>query len=280
VTYSAGWWGQLFVLLIPIALLINLIRLDIKHATLGTKSVLYGAHCFFLHPWFVAKAWHQLYGWRRVKDRYVGEVSLLNPRLWLVFMLHDIGYIGKVNMDDEIGETHPNTGAVIAGKMFGQGWYWFSLLHSRYYAKRLNMPPSLLCIADKLSLALTPGWLYLPAVRATGEIAEYMRLDLQRAAAGEVQRVVTYADEQRVREREVLWFKDVQKYMRDWVEEHKDGREDSWTRSLFKSVTQEMTRSDYVVAGEDLNKNAAVRLGTDGKAYAARTPITDTGVTE
>jgi hypothetical protein len=29
---------------------------------IGTKSVLFGAHCFFLHPWFVAAAWWRLYG--------------------------------------------------------------------------------------------------------------------------------------------------------------------------------------------------------------------------
>lgn len=35
---------------------------------IGTKSVLYGAHCFIIHPWFVALAWWKLYGfpWDRV----------------------------------------------------------------------------------------------------------------------------------------------------------------------------------------------------------------------
>lgn len=58
----------------------------------GTKSVLFGAHCFFIHPWFVALAWWRLYGFRGVEDRYVGRVSLLNPRLWLCFFTHDLGY--------------------------------------------------------------------------------------------------------------------------------------------------------------------------------------------
>jgi hypothetical protein len=205
----------------------------------------------------VAAAWYKLYGFRKVRDRYVGEISLWNPRLWLVFALHDIGYIGKTNMDDEQGETHPATGARIVGTLFGEDWWWFSLLHSRYYAKRLEMQPSLLCIAEKLSLAITPGWLYLPAVRATGEIKEYMRLDLARHAAGEVQRNITYAHEQRAREREELWFRDVQKYMRDWVEEHKDGREDTWTKSGSQGTAQ--YRADYVVD---------------------RTSITESGVTQ
>ena len=29
---------------------------------IGTKSVLAGARCFFLHPWFVALAWWKLCG--------------------------------------------------------------------------------------------------------------------------------------------------------------------------------------------------------------------------
>lgn len=60
---------------------------------IGTRSVLYGAHCFLLHPWFVAAAWWQLYGipW--------------DPRLWVAFFVHDIGYVGKPNMDGVEGEA-------------------------------------------------------------------------------------------------------------------------------------------------------------------------------
>ena len=29
---------------------------------IGTKSVLYGAHCAVVHPWFLAAAWWKLYG--------------------------------------------------------------------------------------------------------------------------------------------------------------------------------------------------------------------------
>ena len=29
---------------------------------IGTKSVLAGTRCFFLHPWFAALAWWKLYG--------------------------------------------------------------------------------------------------------------------------------------------------------------------------------------------------------------------------
>ena len=67
----------------------------------GTKSVLFGAHCFFLHPWFVAAAWWRLYGFP------------WDPRLWVAFFVHDIGYLGKPNMDGPEGESHPELGARI-----------------------------------------------------------------------------------------------------------------------------------------------------------------------
>lgn len=242
----------------------------VRARSLGTRSVLYGAHCFFLHPFFVAAAWYQLYGFRKVHDRYVGAISLWNPRLWLVFFLHDLGYIGKANMDDDEGETHPLWGARAIGLTsngVGGGWYYFSLLHSRYYAKTLGMQPSRLCIADKLSLALIPAWLYLPMVRATGEIEEYMRLDIARRAAGEDRRATSFAEEKRLRVREEKWFSDCQRYMRDWVAEHKDGAEDTWTKKLFKDGVYG-DRGDYVV-GDNL----------DDLTRECRTSITDSGVT-
>lgn len=74
--------------------------------TIGTKSVLYGAHCFFLHPWFVALAWWRLYGFP------------WDPRLWAAFCVHDLGYIGKPNMDGPEGETHPLFGARLMTRLF------------------------------------------------------------------------------------------------------------------------------------------------------------------
>ena len=67
--------------------------------TIGTKSVLFGAHCFFLRPWFVAVAWWRLYGFP------------WDPRLWVAFFVHDLGYVGKPNMDGPEGEEHPLLGA-------------------------------------------------------------------------------------------------------------------------------------------------------------------------
>ena len=228
----------------------------------GTKSVLFGAHCFFLHPWFVAAAWTKLYGFP------------WDPRLWVAFFVHDLGYIGKAAMDDEDGETHPQFGARIMYRLFdscgpmgfmawlcgnnrhwwvyrspksaldsGESicekcgsteanvdrpcistrWHDFCLLHSRYYAKRLGKPFSRLCVADKLSFALTPRWLYLPMVNWTGEIHEYLNRAKTADTAASRFKAADY------RGRQVEWHIELCRYMRAWVDEHKDGAQDTWT---------------------------------------------------
>lgn len=199
--------------------------------TVGTKSVLFGAHQFAIHPWFVAAAWWKLYGFP------------FDPRLWVAFFVHDLGYIGKPNMDGPEGETHPILGARIMWRLFDSTndrhltppqlsprfgrWGLFSLLHSRYYAKTLGLQPSRLCIADKLALALTPAWLYLPMVRATGEIDEYMAHAAYRIKGNEA---VSESERQRLTSGDQrAWYAGVQSYMRRWVAEHKDGRADTWT---------------------------------------------------
>jgi hypothetical protein len=157
---------------------------------IGTKSVLFGAHCFFLHPLFVAWGWYRLYGWRRVPlgrvVRYAhicGEVipyladlttALYDPRLWFAFFLHDIGYLHCSNMDGDEGKQHPYRGATLMEDAFGTEWYAFMLFHSRAIARQYHSEPSALCYADKLAYPLTPRWLYLAQVNATGEIDEYM----------------------------------------------------------------------------------------------------------
>lgn len=194
---------------------------------IGTKSVLFGAHCFFLHPWFVAAAWTKLYGFP------------WDPRLWVAFFVHDLGYLGMPNMDGPEGESHPELGARIMGRFFdrdrfGMGdaaryrWHDFSLLHSRYYAKREGRSPSQLCFADKLSFALTPRWLYLPMVTATGEINEYLK-NAQKADSGHWN--PTGYDKK-------LWHSQLCDYMQRWVEEHKDGAADTWTDASRNRKTE------------------------------------------
>ena len=62
--------------------------------TVGTRSVLFGAHAFWLHFWFLAIAWFRLFGvpW--------------DIRLWVAFAVHDLGYMGKNDVEGRDGETH------------------------------------------------------------------------------------------------------------------------------------------------------------------------------
>lgn len=202
---------------------------------MGTKSVLFGAHAFWLHPWFVALAWWRLYGFP------------WDWRLWVAFFVHDLGYWGRPNMDGPEGEAHPFVGARIMAEVCGGNrqfqfttamaipdldppetcpsgrWPEFVLFHSRFLAKRFNMTPSRLCIADKLAIALTPWWLYLPLVLLTSEIHEYRQKAAERRDLGEDTKGANAWNTHRE------WYRGVQDYMRDWVAEHQDGRPDTWT---------------------------------------------------
>lgn len=163
---------------------------------IGTKSLLFGAHQVFIHPWFVAYSWYKLFGFP------------LDPRLWVAFVIHDWGYWGKPNMDGSEGETHPEFGARLM-KVFGQEWYEFCLLHSRFYSQRLNMLPSKLCYADKLAIAYTPWWIYQLTI-LTGEIREYTQLTSQ----GKYERMnCSILDYSSLRS----WYRDVQAYLKNWV---------------------------------------------------------------
>jgi len=139
----------------------------------GPRSVLWGAHQFLIHPLFVAAAWTRLYGFPR------------DPRLWVAFFVHDLGYLFLwcKNMDGPEGERHVEWGAAVMHRLFDandseEPTYWRDLLlyHSRFRAKQDGRPYSRLCVADKLSVALEPWWLYLPRVIASGEVHEYIAL--------------------------------------------------------------------------------------------------------
>ncbi len=181
---------------------------------IGTKSVLFGAHCFLLHPWFVAYAWYKLYGFP------------FDPRLWFAFFLHDLGYIGKPNMDGKEGEEHPYWGACAMGFLFGKKWFDFTLHHSRYLAKKNGGQYSKLCVADKYSFCFTPSWLYLPMVTATGEINEYLKM-AQRSESDHWK--PTGFDKKH-------WHSQLCIYMKKWVEEHKVIKEDTWTSTNRNTI--------------------------------------------
>ena len=212
-----------------------------KKIPIGTRSVLIGAHCFFIHPWFVAIAWWKLFGFP------------WDGRLWFAFFTHDLGYWNMPNMDGEEGEDHPRIAARWSGDLFDTRfptreddynfvgrlcnklwgrrpschWYRMTMFHSRFLAKKYNAPFSQLCVADKLALALEPWWLYLPRVVITGEIHEYMNLARERTEAGEPK----FASMKLNLSSRRRWFEEVCEYLRRWVEEHKDMKEDTWTPS-------------------------------------------------
>jgi hypothetical protein len=76
----------------------------------GTKSLLWGAHCFLIHPFFVFRAWCRLFG-------FPWDVRVL-----CACFLHDIGYFQRADMDGPDGEEHVILGARIMGRLFGPEW--------------------------------------------------------------------------------------------------------------------------------------------------------------
>lgn len=135
----------------------------------GTRSLLFGGHQFVIHPIAVAVAWWRLYGCPR------------DPRLWVAFAVHDIGYWGLDAMDDTRGQLHPERGGRIMGALFGPTWRAFCVGHSRYYAQRVGVPVSRLMRADKYATVITPYWLYVGLCWLSGEYREYVAFH---AAAG------------------------------------------------------------------------------------------------
>lgn len=173
----------------------------------GTKSILFGVHQFLIHPLVVAMAWWILYGFP------------WDPRLWIAFVVHDLGYWGKPNMDGPEGESHPEFGARIMARLFGDEWGEFCYYHSRFLAARDGTDVSRLCFADKLSTVLEPWWFYLPRAWASGELREYMA----KCTTGKYAHMEIDSQSPRA------WLSSVKWYLVAWIVEHRDGREDTWT---------------------------------------------------
>jgi len=228
----------------------------------GTKSVLFGAHCFCIHPLFVALAWWKLYGFPR------------DYRLWVAFFVHDLGYWGKPNMDGPEGEKHVELGANLMHRLFDgfheeealaiadlplivapfrvvteEGWLhdyarstvqvqfrkmdWrnFCLYHSRFYSKRDGAQFSRLCVADKLAVCIEPRWFYRLRVILSGEVHEYLAMRRgQSKYTGEPHITpLNHPSGQGFWSEIKAWDKSMCTYMRAWVTEHRDCRPDTWT---------------------------------------------------
>lgn len=129
--------------------------------SIGTRSVLFGVHQFILHPFFVYCAWGRIYG----------KSPTLKESICIFF--HDIGYMGKPNMDGDEGKDHPALGGKIVNYFLGKEYANLSRYHSRSYALKYGKDNSKLALPDKLSTLLYPAWLYLFLGELSGEITEY-----------------------------------------------------------------------------------------------------------
>ncbi len=224
---------------------------------LGTKSVLFGAHQFLIHPIVLAIAWWQLYGFP------------WDPRLWVAFVVHDLGYLGKPNLDGPEGETHVELGASImhflfdrrqefgvvttddpveVAKFIDQGysasideyegkrhfrgcaihrstrWRDFCLYHSRFYAKKHGAQVSKLCLADKMAIVVMPTWLWVTLCKLTGELQEYLfKAQTNREQESKYVSMNIYDPDP------YQFYENVKTYLRKWIEAHRLGQEDTWT---------------------------------------------------
>lgn len=187
-----------------------------RYLPVGTKSILVGAHAFWFHPYAVFRGWLNLYGFP------------FHPARWLCFIFHDIGYWGSPNMDGPEGEAHPERGARIVYWLTFRSQHWHDecLFHSRYYAKKAGGKPSKLCMADKLAPIYTPAWLYLWGTELSGELTEYMANGKKAdpAKVGGPIATLLQSDEPR------HWYLGLRKWMRIYVNNHKDGQEDTHTQ--------------------------------------------------
>jgi hypothetical protein len=134
---------------------------------LGTRSLLYGAHQFILHPIFVLLAWRRVYNGLPLPGSPLTRA--------LVALVHDWGYWGCHTIDGRDGAYHPVIGAGIVRRLTRSDWWYDeTLLHSRWFAARQGRNPSTFCWVDKLSVALMPSWLWASLALLSGEGQEYL----------------------------------------------------------------------------------------------------------
>jgi hypothetical protein len=131
-------------------------------------------------------------------------------------LLHDIGYFHRDEMYGPNGGEHVILGARIMGWLFGPDWADECYCHSRYWSRRMGLPISRLCLADKLAFAITPSWLYIPMARWTGELAEYMQRSKERQAGDRsfTEQELTLLNSGNPR----AWLRGLQSYTLRWVE--------------------------------------------------------------
>jgi hypothetical protein len=175
----------------------------------GTKSVLFGAHAFFLHPLAVLLGYVCVYGVPR------------DPRLLLGILVHNVGYWGMDSVEGEDSDNHVELGGRIMDRLCGRHWGDFVRRHSRSWCELHDQPYSRLCVADKVAFVMTPAWLYLPMARASGELGEYMAAADGRESGAKF----TQAERHLLQSGDPkLWLKGLKSYTRRWVEAHGNGQ--------------------------------------------------------
>lgn len=218
-----------------------------RETTIGTKSVLVGVHQFLIHPILIAIGWWKAYGLEPVRigteEILTNEgatvrrgvyAHLLEPALWFAFFVHDIGYLGKPNMDGPEGESHPELGAKIVRWFYGDVWGDFCLYHSRYYAKAAGQPVSALCIADKWVIVLEPSVIYIPRAWLSGELTEYIT-NAHRRTQDPTGLTATEIEAFSAK-KAWSWHRGVKVYMRRWLAENAAGQVDTMTRVRHAEV--------------------------------------------
>jgi hypothetical protein len=128
----------------------------------GLRSFLFGMHNPILHGFLVYLAWKKIF------HKYP------NAKETICILFHDVGYI-KQDFLDGLEDNHPELGAKICDKLFGEEYKNLCLGHSRDYARKHNLGFSKLGYADKYSVLLLPNWLYHYVIYAGGEAQEYNR---------------------------------------------------------------------------------------------------------
>jgi hypothetical protein len=129
--------------------------------TLGTKTLLFGVHQFFIHPLLVIIAWVKLYR------------SFPSWRELLCIAIHDWGYWGVVDLKGAEGDRHPEVGARIATRLLGPEWGDFILGHSSFYSVRNGVKQSKLLAPDKYWHCMIPLWFFKILSVPTGELRYY-----------------------------------------------------------------------------------------------------------
>lgn len=159
---------------------------------LGTKTLLFGVHGFFIHPILVLIAWVKIYhefpSWREL----------------VCIIIHDWGYWGKTTLKDKDGDNHPEFGANLAGKWFGKEWHDFVLGHSNFYIIRHGVSRSKLLAPDKYWHCIIPIWFYKIISVPSGEWNHYRSVTNARQVGP-----LTDSDE--------MWWKKIQDRCREKV---------------------------------------------------------------